>query len=104
MKSKLVAAAIGASIMAGSTLALADEWKTGRSSGHGHHDRGKSDYGRHDRDDRGHHRGHQHHHKSSWHHHYHSHHYVYYPHYYGCREPHAYERDGLTIIFRGSFY
>jgi hypothetical protein len=109
MKAKLIATALGALLLTGSTLALAEEWRmrdTHRSERHLRHDRGhdrgwsdhdRRDWGRDHKHYRGHGRGHW---KPYWHHKY-RHHDHYRP--YGHWRPYGYDHDGVTIIFRGSF-
>lgn len=114
MKAKLIATALGALLLSGSSLALAEEWRmrdNHRSERHLRHDRGHDrGWSHHDRRDWGrdhrHYRGNGHHYgrghsKPYWHHkyrHYHHHH-----HHYGHWRPYGYHGDGVTIIFRGSF-
>lgn len=120
MNRKLMASALGALMMAGSGAVLAESWSSGaieRSARQVHgergwHDSDRRDWDREDRDWRGdgHHRGHGHyrghkhyrghgHYKRDWHHHYRHDRYRH-----GGWQPHHYDRDGVTIIFRGSFY
>jgi hypothetical protein len=116
MNRKLLASALGVLMLAGSGMALADGRPGGieRSFNQVHGDRGwrpdqrggdrqrgGGDWGRGHRDSRGHgpHYGYRHYHghghyKRYWHQR---------PHHGGWR-PHGYDRDGVTIIFRGSFY
>ena len=115
MNRKLFVSALGALLLASSHAALAEggaierslhqvrtdqrwhgdgdrrDWRHDRRSWHGHgpHHGPKQFHGR----------GHY---KPYWHHRYpHRHHH--YRHHGGWR-PHGYDRDGVTIIFRGSFY
>ena len=94
MNAKMVASAIGAFLMAGSTFAFADDWK-GRqvvtSSHHVHHD-GGHDSG----DEHCDYRGHVHTHGRPFVvHHHHQHRYW---------RPYHHPHSGLTIIYRGSFH
>jgi hypothetical protein len=105
MNTKLVASAVGAVLLAGSTLAVAGDWNSRNAEQWGERSRHERSWSGHDRDwgdDRRHSRGHGHyrghgHWKPYWHHHYRHHHHGYW-------RPHGYDRDGVTIIFRGSFY
>ena len=117
MNTKLLAPTLGALLLAASGLASADGWRPGaieRSiyQARGDHgwrpDRDRHDWGRDQHDGNrhgGHSRGKRHHghgyghHKPHWHHHYRD-----YGRYRGGWQPHGYDRDGVTIIFRGSFY
>jgi hypothetical protein len=115
MKTKLVAAAIGAIVLTGSTLALAGDWsarnveKWGDSS---RHERSWSEPDRRDWDRDQQHFGGYGHAKPYWHHHYQHHHHhkwkpkrhYYAAHHYGYSPPYRYDRDEVIIIFRGSFY
>ncbi|HWQ37159.1 MAG TPA: hypothetical protein VNM24_00915 [Burkholderiales bacterium] len=110
---KLVASALGAILLTGSTLALAGDWKSRsveRWDERPRHERSWSDHGRHDwerdyRNPRGHGyyrgRGHW---KPYWHHHYRHHHHHFHHHHYGYWRPYGYDSDGVTIIFRGTFH
>ena len=115
-----MASALGALMLATSGVVLADGWNSGAieratrqvHGDHGWRDRDRRDWDRGHRDWRGpgHHRGHNHyrghkhyrghgHYKHDWHHHYRHDGYRH-----GGWKPHHYDRDGVTIIFRGSFY
>jgi hypothetical protein len=107
MKAKVIATALGAVLLSGSTLALADEWRMRETDRPGRYLRDR-DWSDHDRRDWGRdhkkYRGHGHHayghSKPYWHHKYqHHHHHDHYSYW----SPYGYERDGVTIIFRGSF-
>lgn len=108
---KLLASALGAILLAGSTLALAGDWKSRsveRWDERPRHERSWSDRSRHDWDrDYRHPRGHGYrgrgHWKPYWHHHY-RHHHHHFHHHYGYWRPYRYDSDGVTIIFRGTFY
>lgn len=121
MKTKLIASALGALLISGSTVAMAESWKerTVRSFGDNPrherswsgHDRRDWGHSRHYRHDRGHPRWHgQHrpHYRHHYRHHY-GHHYGHYYRHHGGHgyhsqwSPYRYDRDGVTIIFRGQF-
>jgi hypothetical protein len=112
MNTKLISAVAGVLLLAGSGVALGDDWKDrGRHDRHGWHERG------HDRhwNDRGwdRPRGHAYGHHKHWRKHHHHHHY--YPHWHAPRHHygypgyhgnrgHRYPHDGVTIIFKGHFH
>jgi len=106
MNTKLVASAVGAVLLAGSTLAVAGDWNSRNVERWGERSRPERSWSDHDRRDWGHDRRHSRdygqyrgrgHYKPYWHHHYRHHHHGYW-------QPHGYDRDGVTIIFRGRFY
>lgn len=106
MNTKLVASAVGAVFLAGSTLAVAEDWNSRNVERWGERSRHERSWSDHDRRDWGHDRRHSRdygqyhgrgHYKPYWHHQYRHHHHGYW-------RPHGYDRDGVTIIFRGSFY
>lgn len=124
MNRKLMVSALGALMLASSGVVFAEGWSAGaieRSAREVHGERNWGDSDRRDwdrghRDWRGdghhrgpsHYRGHKHrghgdyrghgHYKRDWHHHYR------HDHYRHGWQPRHYDRDGVTIIFRGSFY
>jgi len=112
MNSKFIAGAVGALMLLGSGLVLAERGAIERSVHRVHaerdwryherrdwdRERDWRDHGRHGgpKHHRKHDRGHGHY-KPYWHHH--RHHYGH-----GGWRHHGYDHDGVTIIFRGSFY
>jgi hypothetical protein len=118
MNRKLVASALGALMLGTSGMVLADGWNAGaieRAARQTHGDHGWRGSDRHDWErghrewrghghhpGQGHYRGHKHY---RGHGHYKRHNHYRHDHYrHGGWKPHHYDRDGVTIIFRGSFY